>query len=78
MAVQHEYLCNGCGNPTPRDMLTVKKILFTTMGEGSSTSRSRVESWLCPSCTTKDPGWNLPKNRQPAERVKPVQVGELA
>lgn len=78
MAVEHEYSCNGCGTATARSMLTVKKILFTTMGEGASTTRSRVDSWLCPSCVLKDPQWNLPKNRQPAERVKPVQIGELA
>lgn len=71
MTNQHEYSCNGCGQPTKRDMLTVKKALFTTMGEGSSTSKSRVVAWLCPTCVKADPDWKLPPNRTPAARVIP-------
>lgn len=50
-------------------MLTVKKILFTSMGSGSKTSRARVKQWLCPPCVRSDPDWNLPPYVQPAERA---------
>lgn len=69
MSVDHEYVCNGCGKPTRRSMLTVKKVLFTEMGQGASTTRARVIAWLCPSCTTTDEDWNRPPHVQPAERV---------
>ena len=75
MAAEYEYVCNGCGAPTPRNLLTVKKVIFTSMGAGASTTRARVVAWLCPPCTAKDEEWNLPANRQPSERVK---VEELA
>lgn len=70
MAVEHEYVCNGCGQPTRRSLLTVKKVLFTSMGAGSTTTRARVMAWLCPTCTKKDEDWNRPPNIQPAERVQ--------
>lgn len=69
MAQEHEYVCNGCGKPTSRDMLTVKKIRFDSMGQGSRNIRSRVKAWLCHSCVQRDPDWKLPPNRQPSERV---------
>lgn len=69
MATDHEYVCNGCGKPTRRSMLTVKKVLFTSMGAGSKTTRSRVKQWLCPDCVKRDEDWNLPPNIQPSERV---------
>lgn len=69
MAQEYDYICNGCGQPTARNMLTVKKILFTSMGEGSTTTRSRVKQWLCPSCVKKDTDWNLPAYQAPSERV---------
>lgn len=72
MAQDHEYLCNGCGEPTPRSLLTVKKVLFTGMGSGSKTTRARVIAWLCPPCTKKDEEWNLPPYVQPSERARVV------
>lgn len=68
MTNEHEYFCSNCGVETDRDMLTVKKVLFTTMGAGSTTVRSRVIGWLCVECTKKDDHWNLPRKLQPAER----------
>lgn len=65
----HEYVCNGCGKPTRRSMLTVKKVLFTGMGEGANTTRARVIAWLCPPCVKKDEVWNRPPHLQPSERV---------
>lgn len=69
MPNDHEYLCNGCGQPTRRSLLTVKKILFTGMGAGAKTDRARVIEWLCPTCVKKDPDWNRPPYIQPAERA---------
>lgn len=76
MAQEHEYVCNGCGKPTARKMLTVKKVLFTSMGAGSKTTRARVKQWLCPPCVQKDEDWNLPANRQPSERVPTVKFDD--
>jgi len=70
MAQDHEYVCSGCGAATRRSMLTVKKVMFTTMGEGARTTRARVKAWLCVDCVKKDEDWNLPAYRQPSERVK--------
>ena len=74
MATEHEYVCNGCGKPTKRSLLTVKKVVFASMGAGSSITRSRVRSWLCIDCTKSDPDWNIPPNIQPSERVVPTKV----
>lgn len=74
MPTEHEYVCNGCGNPTARDMLTVKKVLFTGMGAGAKTDRARVVAWLCPPCTKRDEDWNRPANTQPAERVPAAKM----
>lgn len=78
MAADHEYVCNGCGKPTRRSLLVVKKVLFTSMGEGSRTLRARVVGWYCPDCTKKDVDWNRPPNIQPSERVIPhLELEEL-
>ena len=70
-----EYFCNGCNTPTKRSMLTVKKVLFTAMGSGASTTRARVVAWLCPACTKRDTDWNRPPNVQPSERVTEAYLG---
>lgn len=69
MTVEHDYICNACGKPTRRDDLVVKKVLFTSMGQGANTIKGRVVAWLCEPCTSKDPDWNRPPNVQPSERV---------
>ena len=50
-------------------MLTVKKVIFTTMGSAASTTRARVIAWLCPKCVLADDAWNLPPNVQPSQRA---------
>lgn len=52
-----KYICSVCSRETPREMLVVKKVLFTKMGSGAKTLRARVKLWLCPSCTRKDEDW---------------------
>lgn len=74
MPTEHEYVCGKCGNSTPRDLLTVKKVLFVEMGAGGKTIRARVDGWLCPPCVKDDTHWNLPSHRQPEERIKPAEV----
>jgi hypothetical protein len=58
MALEPDYVCSGCEQPTRRDRLTVKKAVFLGMGERASTLRSRVVGWLCPGCVQKDNDWN--------------------
>ena len=55
-----KYTCTHCGQEYERTALTVKKVTFVEMGAGGKLVRSRVAEWLCPSCTIKDPDWNLP------------------
>lgn len=68
MATEHEYICDNCGRLSSRDLLVVKKTVFTTMGVGGKTIRSRVKQWLCTDCTKSDPDWNLPKYRPSEDR----------
>lgn len=65
MPAEHEYVCTKCGASTHRDLLTVKKVLFTEMGAGSRTLRARVVDWLCPKCVKEDPAWQAPAHRTP-------------
>ena len=70
----NEYICTHCGNPTQRDLLTVKKIVFLEMGLGGRTVRSRVNGWLCPSCVAGDSEWNREPFVRPAPLKKNRQV----
>lgn len=54
MANIPDYGCTRCGKPVGKSELTVKKALFTEMGEGAKTVRSRVTDWLCDSCLESD------------------------
>lgn len=54
MANNPNYCCTRCNTPTPRASLTVKKAMFTEMGEGARTKRSRVTDWLCNNCLARD------------------------
>jgi hypothetical protein len=72
MAQQYNYACGRCKKPTPRELLTVKKIEFRGMGVGAKTLRTRVDSWLCPECVVEDPHWN--KDPYVAATVAPVSV----
>jgi len=63
-----EYRCTNCGAQVDdRDKLTVKKVSFHGMGARARTFKSRVVSWLCPDCLSKDVGWSLPSYTDPAE-----------
>jgi hypothetical protein len=59
------YGCTRCQTPTPRNELTVKKAVFTEMGEGPSTLRSRVVDWLCGMCLKEDHDFNREKFSPP-------------
>lgn len=65
MAKSQVYVCTKHGGEVPRELLTVKKILFTEMGAGGRTQRARVVAWLCPECVAVDPDFNLPKFKAP-------------
>lgn len=58
MANHPDYDCTVCGASTKRELLTVKKVVFSEMGEGASTVKSRVVAWLCPRCTAGDADFN--------------------
>lgn len=71
MPNQPHYACTQCKRNTPREDLTVKKAMFTEMGEGARTIRSRVVDWLCPLCLTKDTDYQR-------EKFSPPRVMNLA
>jgi hypothetical protein len=70
MANHPDYDCTGCGQSTKRELLTVKKVVFTEMGEGARTVKSRVTDWLCPRCTATDVDFN----REPFSPKKAVAL----
>lgn len=59
---KNEYRCTRCGRGqeagVDRSKLLVKKSIFTTMGRGGKTVRSRVVDWLCDGCVKQDDDWN--------------------
>lgn len=65
-----EYKCSECGTPTERELLAVKKVLFTGMGRGAKTYNSRVVGWLCPPCVKGDPQYKMEPYRPVKEKVK--------
>lgn len=54
-----EYKCTKCGEMPGRELLTCKKVVFQGIGMNAKISKTRTESWLCPTCTARDPQWNL-------------------
>jgi len=74
---EKSYACTRCGTPTARDKLTVKKSVFTTMGTGAKTVRSRVLDWLCPPCLASDQEWNLDAYVAPEDREEQVSPQQL-
>ena len=63
------YTCTKCGRDTPREDLTVKRVVFADMGERAKYRRARVVAWLCPECLEIDPVWNsLPTAESPGAK----------
>lgn len=52
-----KYTCTRCGARPGREKLTVKRAVFTTMGNGFKTLKSRATDWLCENCRNADPDW---------------------
>lgn len=52
------YKCSGCNEDCERSLLSVKKVMFTAMGAGAQTLRSRVVGHFCPRCVAQDPDYN--------------------
>jgi len=55
-----EYKCSVCLRKTLRELLTAKKIAFTTMGAGAKTLRTRTVGWLCDECIEVDEDYIRP------------------
>ena len=70
MANKPTYGCTRCERLCKRELLVVKKALFVEMGEGSSTLRSRVTDWLCPTCLLSDVDYNREKFSPPRIEVQ--------
>jgi hypothetical protein len=58
-----KYKCTACGQPTRREALTAKRVVFAPVSSPSEAPgrRTRTVGWLCPQCLEHDPAWNQPK-----------------
>jgi hypothetical protein len=69
-----------CNKITLRELLTVKKAVFTAMGAGGKTLRSRTTAYLCNECLPKDEDYQREAftgapgmKSEPLERVRAAQ-----
>jgi hypothetical protein len=65
-----DYACTGCGAIVPRDHLSVKKVVFATMGSRGNVFRTRALEWLCERCLVADDGYNAPSRVSHQERME--------
>lgn len=64
--VRHiKYKCTGCGTESSHEKLTVKRAVFTTMGQNFKTIRSRTVGWLCETCRNADNDWKRERGDAP-------------
>jgi hypothetical protein len=49
-----DYKCSVCKRPTERILLVAKKAVFSPLGPGAKTIKSRTLAWLCDECLPKD------------------------
>ena len=69
-----EYKCGVCNRVTERDLLVVKKAVFSQMGAGGKVLRSRTIEWKCDECLEKDTEWNtLPYTNAPGQKSAPLE-----
>ena len=73
MANQPDYYCTRCNISTKRELLTVKKAVFTEVGMYAKTIRSRTTDWLCPNCVATDPDYNRETIDSPSYRPRAKQ-----
>lgn len=63
--------CSVCGDISrERTAMVAKRVIFTTLGAGYDTLRSRTVQYLCPTCRDKDPEWNLPQFSGPSRQER--------
>jgi hypothetical protein len=48
--------------------MVAKRVIFTTLGAGYDTLRSRTIAYLCPTCRDLDEHWNRPEFSGPTAR----------
>lgn len=71
-ALSRRWPCSVCGDDTrPKDQMVAKRVVFTTLGAGYDTLRSRTTEYLCPPCRDRDPIWNSPAHAGPARKERP-------
>lgn len=74
------YKCTGCNQVTLKELLTVKKVVFSPIGAGTKITKSRTIAWLCNECIELDEDWQReafsgsPGHKSPAlERVRAIE-----
>lgn len=73
-----DYACTVCGKITPRDELSVKKVVFTTMGSRGNVFRTRAVEWLCDTCLYADAEYNAPSRVSHQERIEVARAKRQA
>lgn len=70
--------CTNCGNHCSKELLTIRKVIFTARTQPSKVLKSRTTDWLCEECRDEDPDWNrkafdAPGHTSPAlERARKI------
>jgi hypothetical protein len=65
-----EYKCTRCYKPATKRELAAKTATFRELGVGKPLIRSRTVDWLCVSCMTEDPDYNLDRADGPDARQR--------
>lgn len=68
------YECSVCNRVSLRELLIAKKVVFSALGPGGKTVRSRTIKWLCTDCLPKDEHWNIePYSGAPGLKSEPLE-----
>ncbi|AMS03457.1 hypothetical protein SEA_BENCZKOWSKI14_64 [Gordonia phage Benczkowski14] len=73
-----DYACTGCGAIVPRDNLSVKKVVFATMGSRGNVFRTRALEWFCDRCLYNDDDYNAPARVSHQERMEVARAKRQA
>lgn len=69
-----EYRCGVCKQVTLRQLLVVKKVVFTEIGPGAKIIKSRTVGWICNECVENDTDFQLEKySKAPGHKSAPLE-----
>lgn len=62
--------CSKCGQQFPRELLTVKRVVFYEFGKNGRMIKSRTAGWLCPQHRDEDADWIAEPYEQQRKAIK--------